>query len=114
MQDSNSWKAFQKDHMRVCVCSGWSASSVQMGRGSMVSLFSCWRAWRVKSCGGSHTRSVTEDSFSRLGLERGPRLRRSHTLNQSATSAGVSGPRHGAESGQPLPCAIVTASIFEL
>uniref|UniRef100_A0A668SS73 non-specific serine/threonine protein kinase n=1 Tax=Oreochromis aureus TaxID=47969 RepID=A0A668SS73_OREAU len=39
-------------------------SSVETGRGNAVSLFSCARARRVKSCRGSHTHTVTVGSFS--------------------------------------------------
>uniref|UniRef100_A0A3Q4I5B4 non-specific serine/threonine protein kinase n=1 Tax=Neolamprologus brichardi TaxID=32507 RepID=A0A3Q4I5B4_NEOBR len=39
-------------------------SSVETGRGNAVSLFSCARARRVKSCRGAHTHTVTVGSFS--------------------------------------------------
>lgn len=51
----DSWRALEEDSMYVCVCPSWRMSSVQTGRGSVASLFSCARARRVKSCRGSLT-----------------------------------------------------------
>lgn len=53
--------------MRVRVCPSWGTqSSAEALRGSVVTLFSCARARRVKSCRGSraHTTAATVGSFS--------------------------------------------------
>lgn len=76
--------------MCVCVCPSWRMSSVQTGRGSVASLFSCARARRVKSCRGSLTHTLRPRALSQihtmrlrcLGLGLGPRALGSHTLNQ--------------------------------
>lgn len=86
----DSWRALDEDSMCVCVCPSWRMSSVQTGRGSVASLFSCTRARRVKSCRGSLTHTLRPWALShihtmrlgRLGLGPGPRALGSHTLNQ--------------------------------
>lgn len=70
-------------------------SSVETGRGNAVSLFSCARARRVKSCRGAHTHTlwpwapshIHTMRLSCLGLGPGPRALGSHTLNQYFISA---------------------------
>lgn len=86
----DSWRAQAEDSMRVRVCPSWGTqSSAEALRGSAVSLFSCARARRVKSCRGSraHTRLLRPWALShthtmrrrRLGLGLGPRALGSHT-----------------------------------
>lgn len=87
---------------------------METGRGNAVSLFSCARARRVKSCRGAHTHTVTVGSFS-------------HTHNEAklpGAGAGATGSwfSHsepvlhlslglgrcdGAQSGWPLRCSII-------
>lgn len=51
--------------MCVRVCPSWGKSSAETVRGSVVSLFSCARARRVKSCRDSSTHTTaTVGSFS--------------------------------------------------
>lgn len=90
----DSWRALDEDSMCFSMCPSWRMSSVETGRGNAVSLFSCARARRVKSCRGAHTHTVTVGSFSHthneancLGLGPGPRALGSHTLNQYFISA---------------------------
>lgn len=86
----DSWRALDEDSVCICVCPSWRMSSVQTGRGSVASLFSCARARRVKSCRGSLTHTLRPWVLShihtmrlrRLGLGLGPRAFISHTLNQ--------------------------------
>lgn len=75
--------------MCVCLCPSWRMSSVQRGRGSVASLFSCARARRVKSCRGSLTHigpwalsHIHTMRLRCLGLDLGPQAFGSHTLNQ--------------------------------
>lgn len=94
----DSWRALDGDSVCVFVCPSWRMSSVQTERGSMVSLFSCARARRVKSCRGSLTHTLRSWALSqmhtmrlrRLGLGPGPRALCSHTLNQYFIAAGDS------------------------
>lgn len=86
----DSWRDLDEDSMCVCMRPSWRMSSIQTGRGSVASLFSCARARRVKSCRGSLTHTLGPWALShihtmrlgRLGLGLGPRALGSHTLNQ--------------------------------
>ena len=86
----DSWGALDEDSMCVFVCPSWRMSSVQTGRDSVASLFSCARARRVKSCRGSLTHTLRPWALSHIhtmrlrrpGLGLGPRALGSHTLNQ--------------------------------
>lgn len=110
----DSWRALDEDSMCFSMCPSWRMSSVETGRGNAVSLFSCARARRVKSCRGAHTHTVTVGSFS-------------HTHNEAklpGAGAGATGSwfSHsepvlhlslglgrcdGAQSGWPLRCSII-------
>lgn len=81
----------------LCVRPSWRMSTLQMERGRVMSLFSCWRARRVKSCRGclTHTEAVglsftyTHRGLRCLGQEPRPRALGSHTLNRRTISVGV-------------------------
>lgn len=84
------WRAQAEDSMCVRVCPSWGKSSAETVRGSVVSLFSCARARRVKSCRDSRTHTQLQPwalshthtmRLRRLGLGLGPRALGSHTRN---------------------------------
>lgn len=86
----DSWRAQAEDRMCVRLCPSWGKSSAETVRGSVVSLFSCARARRVKSCRGSRTHTQLRPwalshthtmRLRRLGLGLGPRALGSHTRN---------------------------------
>lgn len=86
----DSWRAQAEDSMCVRVCPSWGKSSAETVRGSVVSLFSCARARRVKSCRGSRTHALLRPwalshthtmRRRRLGFGLGPRALGSHTRN---------------------------------
>lgn len=85
----DSCRAQAEDSMRVRVCPRWGTSPAETVRGGVVSLYSCARARRVKSCRGSRAHTLRPWALShtlttrprRLGLGLGPRALGSHTHN---------------------------------
>lgn len=83
----DSCRAQAEGSMCVRVCPRWGTSRAETARGSVVSLYSCARARRVKSCRGSRAHTLRPWALShthtmrprRLGLGLGPRALGSHT-----------------------------------
>lgn len=83
----HSCRAQAEDSMCVRVCPGWGTGPAETVRGSVVSLYSCARARRVKSCRGSRAHTLRPWALShahttrprRPGLGLGPRALGSHT-----------------------------------
>lgn len=112
----DSWRALDEDSMCFCMCPSWRMSSVETGRGNAVSLFSCARARRVKSCRGAHTHTVTVGSFSHTHNEAklpgagagatGSWFSHSEPVLHLSLGLGLSR-CDGAQSGWPLRCSII-------
>lgn len=114
----DSWRALDEDSMCFSMCPSWRMSSVETGRGNAVSLFSCARARRVKSCRGAHTHTVTVGSFSHTHNEAklpgagagagatGSWFSHSEPVLHLSLGLGLSR-CDGAQSGWPLRCSII-------